>query len=47
MQVQECLDEYAFVYLFQVDNMRNTKLKDVRSKWLSSRCVVEIYGHYI
>lgn len=36
-EVQECLDEYAFVYLFQVDNMRNTKLKDVRSKWLSSR----------
>ncbi|EDO30123.1 predicted protein [Nematostella vectensis] len=36
-EVQECVDEYAFVYVFSVENMRNSKLKDAREKWKQSR----------
>lgn len=36
-QIKECVDEYANIFLFSVQNMRNTKLKDVRSKWRESR----------
>ena len=35
--VQESIDEYAFIYLFKVNNMRNSKLKDIRQKWRQSR----------
>ena len=37
LQIKECIDEYANIFLFSVQNMRNTKLKDVRSKWRDSR----------
>lgn len=36
-QIQTCCDEYASLYLFSVENMRNTKVKDVRQKWRTSR----------
>lgn len=36
-QVQKCLDDYAFVYIFSVQNMRNAKLKEVRTHWRRSR----------
>jgi len=36
-EIKECVDEYANIFLFSVQNMRNTKLKDVRSKWRESR----------
>lgn len=36
-QVQACCDEYASLYLFSVENMRNQKVKDVRQEWRSSR----------
>eukprot|EP00055_Hartaetosiga_balthica_P006447 m.20216 g.20216 ORF g.20216 m.20216 type:complete len:222 (-) comp5226_c0_seq1:1519-2184(-) len=35
--VQECIDEYASIYVFSVDDMRNSKLKDLRVKWRDSR----------
>ncbi|CAG8976115.1 hypothetical protein HYALB_00002395 [Hymenoscyphus albidus] len=35
--VRECLDEYQFCFVFSVDNMRNTYLKDVRSELSDSR----------
>ena len=41
VQVRECLDEYAFVYIFSVQNMRNAKLKDVRNEWKHSRFASE------
>lgn len=37
--VRECLDEYQFCFVFSVDNMRNTYLKDVRSELSDSRFV--------
>lgn len=36
-QVQECVDSYARVFVFSVENMRNSKLKDVRNDWKHSR----------
>ncbi|XP_065086251.1 mRNA turnover protein 4 homolog [Ochlerotatus camptorhynchus] len=35
--IQECRQKYDNVFLFTVQNMRNTKLKDVRSAWKNSR----------
>lgn len=37
--VRECLDEYQFCFVFSVENMRNTYLKDVRQEFSDSRCV--------
>lgn len=36
-QVQKCCDEYATLYLFSVENVRNQKVKEVREKWRTSR----------
>eukprot|EP00730_Choanoeca_flexa_P009737 TRINITY_DN1304_c0_g1_i1.p1 TRINITY_DN1304_c0_g1~~TRINITY_DN1304_c0_g1_i1.p1 ORF type:complete len:221 (+),score=35.98 TRINITY_DN1304_c0_g1_i1:83-745(+) len=36
-QIQTCLSEYDRVYTFSVENMRNSKLKDVRMAWRDSR----------
>ena len=35
--VQSAADVYEHAYLFLVDNMRNAKLKDVRTEWSTSR----------
>ena len=35
--IQECIPQYAYIYVFRVDNMRNTYLKDVRSNLSDSR----------
>ncbi|KAH8672523.1 ribosomal protein L10-domain-containing protein [Tricladium varicosporioides] len=35
--VRECLDQYQYCYVFSVDNMRNTYLKDVRNELSDSR----------
>ncbi|KAF4612852.1 hypothetical protein G7Y89_g15522 [Cudoniella acicularis] len=35
--VRECLDEYQYCFVFSVDNMRNTYLKDVRNELSDSR----------
>jgi len=36
-QVQASCDEYASIYVFSVENMRNSKIKDVRQRWKTSR----------
>jgi len=37
-KVRESVDEYKYVYVFSVDNMRNAYLKQVRHEWNDSRC---------
>jgi hypothetical protein len=37
--IRECLEEYDHLFLFSVDNMRNTYLKDVRAEFGDSRYV--------
>ena len=37
--VQECANKYPYLYVFAVDNMRNTYLKDVRVQLSDSRSV--------
>lgn len=39
IQVQQALDDHSSVYVFQVHNQRNSKLKDARSLWPNSRLV--------
>lgn len=36
-KVKECIDEYANLFVFSVENMRNSKLKDLREDWKHSR----------
>lgn len=36
-EIQECVDNYAYIYVFSVENMRNSKLKEVRNEWKHSR----------
>ncbi len=36
-EVRECVDKYARIFLFSVENMRNSKIKDVRNMWKHSR----------
>ncbi|KAJ1653630.1 mRNA turnover and ribosome assembly protein [Dispira simplex] len=36
-KVQQSLDNYDYVYVFSVDNMRNTFFKDIRQSWKTSR----------
>ncbi|XP_055609631.1 mRNA turnover protein 4 homolog [Uranotaenia lowii] len=35
--IQECRQKYDNVFLFSVQNMRNSKLKDIRTAWKNSR----------
>jgi mRNA turnover protein 4 len=36
-EIRDCTDKYQHIFLFNVENMRNSKLKEVRSQWKSSR----------
>ncbi|KAI9831356.1 MAG: hypothetical protein M1819_005130 [Sarea resinae] len=36
-QVRECVDKYQYCFVFSVENMRNTYLKDVRTEFSDSR----------
>ncbi|KJE89103.1 Mrto4 protein [Capsaspora owczarzaki ATCC 30864] len=36
-EIRSCIQKYSSVYVFAVRNMRNIKLKDVRSEWKHSR----------
>ncbi|KAK7205738.1 ribosomal protein L10-domain-containing protein [Myxozyma melibiosi] len=36
-QIRDCLEVYKFVWVFDVANMRNSFLKDVRRQWAGSR----------
>ncbi|KAL9611957.1 MAG: hypothetical protein Q9167_003444 [Letrouitia subvulpina] len=35
--IQQCIPQYPYIYVFGVDNMRNTYLKDIRSEMSDSR----------
>ena len=35
--IRECIEEYDHLFVFAVDNMRNTYLKDVRTEFADSR----------
>jgi len=35
--LRECVDNYAYVYVFSVENMRNTKMKELRAHFSTSR----------
>lgn len=36
-QLRKCADIYRYVFVFSVENMRNNKLKDIRTAWKHSR----------
>uniref|UniRef100_F7C107 Ribosome assembly factor mrt4 n=2 Tax=Ornithorhynchus anatinus TaxID=9258 RepID=F7C107_ORNAN len=36
-ELRKCVDTYKYLYIFSVANMRNSKLKDIRSAWKHSR----------
>jgi len=36
-EIRECCDTYARIFTFSVENMRNSKLKNVRTEWKHSR----------
>lgn len=35
--IRTCIDKYARIFVFSVENMRNNKLKDLREEWKDSR----------
>uniref|UniRef100_A0AAY4D2U4 Ribosome assembly factor mrt4 n=1 Tax=Denticeps clupeoides TaxID=299321 RepID=A0AAY4D2U4_9TELE len=35
--LRQCVDTYRHVFIFSVENMRNNKLKDIRTAWKHSR----------
>lgn len=37
VQVRECCDKYANIFVYDVANMRNNRLKEIRSLWEDSR----------
>src|SRR5690606_34716792 len=36
--IREELENHTYAFIFSVDNMRNTFLKDIRAQWEDSRC---------
>ncbi|KAJ8259116.1 hypothetical protein COCON_G00181280 [Conger conger] len=36
-ELRKCVDTYKYVFIFSVANMRNNKLKDIRTAWKHSR----------
>ncbi|XP_071493050.1 mRNA turnover protein 4 homolog [Diadema antillarum] len=36
-EIRDCVDKYARIFVFSVENMRNSKIKDVRNSWKHSR----------
>ncbi|XP_072042226.1 mRNA turnover protein 4 homolog [Amphiura filiformis] len=36
-EIRSCVDNYARLFIFSVENMRNSKIKDVRNMWKHSR----------
>lgn len=36
-EIRECADTFAYIWIFGVENMRNTFLKDIRQDWKGSR----------
>lgn len=40
--IREAIPQYPYIYVFSVDNMRNTFLKDVRTQLSDSRFVLSL-----
>lgn len=38
-EIRRCVEDYNRIFLFSVQNMRNAKLKDLRTEWRHSRYV--------
>jgi len=36
-KIKQSVDEFAYIYIFSVENMRNSKIKDIRNEWKTSR----------
>ncbi|ESN91846.1 hypothetical protein HELRODRAFT_186187 [Helobdella robusta] len=36
-KIHECIEKYKYLYVISVENMRSTKMKDVRQEWGHSR----------
>ncbi|ODV91734.1 hypothetical protein CANCADRAFT_30070 [Tortispora caseinolytica NRRL Y-17796] len=36
-EIRDAIDQYAYIWVFSVDNMRNTFVKDIRSDWVGSK----------
>jgi len=36
-KIRNCVNDYARIFVFSVDNMRNNHLKDIREKWNKSK----------
>jgi len=36
-QVRKCVDDYKYIYVFEIENSRNNLIKDVREQWKDSR----------
>ncbi|XP_032405305.1 mRNA turnover protein 4 homolog [Xiphophorus hellerii] len=36
-ELRKCVDTYRNLFIFSVENMRNNKLKDIRTAWKHSR----------
>lgn len=43
--VQEAADQYQYCFVFAVDNMRNTYLKDIRQEFADNRYTLLLYDH--
>ncbi|KAG8142205.1 putative Ribosome assembly factor mrt4 protein, partial [Naja naja] len=39
-ELRKCVDTYKRLFIFSIANMRNNKLKDIRSAWKHSRRVI-------
>lgn len=38
-EIQSCAEKYDNIFLFSAENMRNSKLKEIRTQWRDSRFV--------
>jgi mRNA turnover protein 4 len=36
-ELRDSIEEFEYIYVFTVENMRNSKLKDLRVQWRHSR----------
>jgi mRNA turnover protein 4 len=36
-EIQQSVEKYDSIYIFYIQNMRNNKLKEIRTEWKSSR----------
>ena len=45
--IREAIPKYPYIYVFSVDNMRNTFLKDVRTQLSDSRFVSQLQNFLI